>query len=156
MSPLVYVDLDYLWWGVSIGGRHYTANLIIRGEPDRRVEMIRKLSAKEAKAYAEEQGLLWLARQRETNKFETLKQLERHALRWCEANLGENWLLLKGEHWNPSFVVGAKGWIEKRVKLLNTVASIWDKTPDHWRNPDSDLVKQIYKLWGSTLKPEKS
>lgn len=152
-TDLVHVSLDYLWWGVSIGGRHYTGKVIVRGEPDRHVEMIRKLSAKEAKEYAEEKGLLWLKRQWETNQFETLQQLERHALRWCEANLGENWLLLRGDHWNPHFVVGAKGWVKERVKDLNKLAKTWDETPDRLRDFDSPAIKKIYEDWNNLTKP---
>ena len=148
-APLAVAELNHLWWGVCIGGRHYTGD-IRHGRPRTKVEMIRKLSAREAKEHAEREGRMWLARERETNKFDTLKQLERHAARWCADNLGEQWVLLYDEG-NPSIVIAGKGWIVTRIKTMNKLAKAWDKVPNSQRDFNHPSIKQLYRAWNTLL-----
>lgn len=150
-APLVCASLDVLWWGVSIGGRHYTGDIVINN-PFRKVEMIRRLGRAEAKSLSEREGRLWLARQTETNKFDTLKQLERHASRWCAANLGENWVLFDGAEHNPSRVISSHGWIKANVPTMNRLARMWAKVPNSKRDFDHPTIQKLYAFWEAQFK----
>lgn len=145
-GPLVCAELDYLWWGVCIGGKHYTGQIKLR-DPYRTVEMVRTRSAKEAKEMAEREGRMWLARERETNKFDSLKQLERVAAKWCEANLGDNWVLLYDAH-NPSIAIAGKGWVKGRLKTMTKLGKAWDKVPNHKRDFDHPAIRALCRAWG--------
>lgn len=150
-DELCVAELNQLWWGVCIGGRHYTGD-IRYGRQRMKVEMMRKLSAREAKEYAQREDRMWLARERETNKFETLRQLERHASRWCETNLGEQWVLLYDEH-NPSPVIAGNGWIVQRIKMMNKLAKLWAEVPNSRRDFDQPEIKQLYRAWDALMNP---
>ena len=151
-STLKVAELNHLWWGVSIGGKHYTGNVILN-YPHRCVEMTRTLSAREAKEMAEQEGRLWLARERTTNKFDSLKQLERFAARWCEANLGENWVLLAGDRLNPCVAIAGKGWVRANLKSMTRLGKAWDKVPDSQRDFDNPAIKNLYRVWKSLFQP---
>jgi hypothetical protein len=150
-APLVCASLQVLWWGVSIGGKHFTGDIVLHG-PFRKVEMIRKLGRAEAKELSEREGRLWLSRQTETNKFDTLKQLERHAAKWCAANLGLSWVLFDGDRRNPSRVVASHGWIKDRAPAMNKLARMWGKVPNSKRDFKHPTVKKIYELWEAQFK----
>ena len=142
-----YAHLDHLWWGVSIGGRHYTGTVIteISGER-KRVELERKLSLREAKEIGETEGRMWIHRiSRVTNKFDTMKQLDRHALKWCAANLPRPWVLMENDHWNPNRIVGASDWDGKYIAKLNKIAASWDKVPNWQRT--NEVIHNICKIW---------
>lgn len=138
--------LTHLWWGVSIGGRHYTGD-IRHGET--KIEMIRKLSGREAKQYAEEENRLWARRQRETTKFETLKSLERCAVKWCKANLKSPWLLLENDEHNPNRAIAGDGEITERISVINELAEEWRKVPNHLR--EGKLWDTVYAAWDELL-----
>lgn len=148
---LKIATLKHLWWGVSIGGRHYTG--YIRHGFDTKAELTRRLSAKEAKQYAEEMGRLWLARQRVTNKFETLESLERAAVKWCKENLKSPWLLLENDALNPNRAIAGEGWIVDRIPVINELAAAWEKVPNRLR--EGTLWDSVYRAWDAALKPEK-
>ena len=139
-----FATLDHLWWGVSIGGRHYTGEVTI---DDVTTEMIRKLSLKEAKEYADEKGLLWLRKQRETNEFETLESLERHALKFCEKEFKDEpeWALFEYDYWNPRRLIGGKGYIVDRKDTINAVAKAWDKVRDHCSEEEWNAYTEAWK-----------
>jgi hypothetical protein len=137
--------LEYLWWGVSIGGHHYTGEV---HHPDGTEEMIRKLSRKEAKELSElEDSLFW---PKETNRFETLADLEAAALKWCEKNLGDTWLLLHHNSYNPNHVIGGKGYTKKHLAGIEAYQKWW------WSLSEADREK-IWKVgsdtWEKLLEP---
>ncbi|MES2597194.1 MAG: hypothetical protein V4662_17740 [Verrucomicrobiota bacterium] len=146
-DPLVVVELHDLWWGVCIGGRHYQGS--IHRYPAESVELRRKLGRKEAKQMAEEQGRLWFHLENDTAKFDTLRQLYRAADKWCAANLGTNWICLRGSsaRYNPSEVVAVRGKLEPYKKLMNDLAAEWDKVPNSRRDWERPEVKALYAVW---------
>lgn len=146
-SPLIVVELHDLWWGVCIGGRHYQGTL--HGEGMKTVELRRRLGSKEAKRMAGEQGRLWMARETDTAKFDTLAQLYRAAEKWCLANLGANWICLRGHsaRLNPSEVVAVRGPLVPYKRIMNDLAQAWDKVPNHRRDWERPEVKALYALW---------
>lgn len=137
--------LEYLWWGVSAGGRHYTGEV---HHPDGTVEMIRKLSRKEAKQLAEEdESRFWGT---ETNRFETLADLEAAALKWCEKNLGDTWILLHHDGLNPNHVIGGKGYTKERLDKIERYQKWWWSLPEATRERRWD---RAYKIWDKLLQP---
>lgn len=127
----VMAGLDTLWWGVSIGGRHYTGKIKYRNNGEYKfVEVDRELSRKEAKQYAQEQDILWARICLQTNKFETLENLERRAAQWCEENFGDNWLLMDNDWYNPNKVIAAKGKYLKIVPALKELYEYYKKLTD--------------------------
>lgn len=152
-SAIQVIGLEYLWWGVCIGGRHYTGYLKFYDEKGfNQIEVERKLSLKESKQYAEEQNMLWHKKlSRITNKFETRDSLEYHSLQWCEKNLKGDWLLLNGDMHNPSRAIGGKGWITERIPLINKITEIWDAIPESKRT--DEIYNETYNLWKSILEP---
>lgn len=138
--------LTHLWWGVSIGGKHYTGEIHYDGPT---VELTRKLGLKEAKQMAEDEDRLWLPLERETNRFNTLKQLERYATKWCEKNLGDEWLLIHVDSHNPHRPIAGKGKIVPVLPAMTEVAEFWDKLTDTQREVVWD---EIYTIWRNLLK----
>lgn len=124
------VVLEYLWWGVSIGGRHYTGEIRYQGQ---KVELMRRMSLREAKEYGEREERAWLRLQRETNKFDTLAQLERAAVKWCKANVPDPWLLQEYSDCNPERPIAATGFYRERLPRLRKVAKLWSKVPNSER-----------------------
>jgi hypothetical protein len=142
------VELHSLWWGVCAGGRHYTGEVRVKGGST--VELRRKLSLKEAKELGETEGRMWLNRlQRDTNKFDSMEQLERHALKWCKENVEGDFLLLQ-DALNPSRVTAGRGPITERIPVMNQLAEAWDKVPNWERQ--GEVWKETYKAWDSLLK----
>lgn len=140
--------LDYLWWGVAIGGRHYTGSVKARGKT---VELIRKLSRREAKELSEREGRMWLRHQTETNKFEDFKSMARHATRWCEQNMGADWLLQEHSDLNPERVIATAGYFKPRKRLLQKLALAWGKVPDSQRK--GELWDQVYATYDALILP---
>ena len=131
------IALNSLWWGVCIGGRHYTGSLKWDDEETKTYhsyELERKLSLKEAKQYAEEMGITWGPVQRISNKFESLPDLENQAIKYCEEKFGDNWILFEHDTLNPNRVIAAKGWIEDRVEELTELYNKWDNLNDNERD----------------------
>lgn len=144
---LTIVALRHLWWGVSIGGRHYTGE-ICHGE--RTIELERRLSVREAKELAEREGRMWLRLERTTNKFDSLEQLERAAVRWCEANLSDPWLLQEYTDCNPERPIAGAGYIKERIPLLRTLARAWAKVPNSGRT--SETLAIVDKAWQTIIR----
>ncbi len=151
--------LDPLWWGISIGGRHYTATIHWSegpfksdGSNYRHHELERDLSLRDAKLLDPEDGPeRWQfgGRFRKSNRFETRAQLDRWAARWIEADAkrrGEStWLLLEHDSCNPRRAVAAQGWDKARLKLVNDLAEVWDKVPDWAR--EGELLDAVYSIY---------
>lgn len=147
MAPLKIACLDWLWWGVCIGGRHYTGHIHFENQ---RIELERRLTLREAKEMSETQERLWrYCHERTTNKFDDWDQMARHARKWCRANLGEHWLLLERNKHNPNKVIAAHGPIKERARYINDLAILWDKVPNSQR--EGVLWDQAYKLWRKLL-----
>ncbi len=164
--------LDSLWWGISIGGRHYTGHVSWTdkrrkkdGSDYHRHEIERSLSLREAKelwAERREPGdteRYWkMGLARETNRFETKEALERAAAKWVTAHCKHpNWLLINNNHINPNRPIAARGWYEDRVELMTDLAAKWDKVPDHQRltngRETTPLWDSVYQLWYLLLTP---
>jgi hypothetical protein len=142
------VALRYQWWGVCIGGKHYTGSILQRDGPT--IELTRRLSQREAKALAENDERLWLSRETTTNRFNSLSQLERIALRWCRSNLGDQWLLQRVDFNGPYLPIGGRGFIEERIPSLTNLAVWWDAVPDH-RRTDA-VMDKAYDAWETLTK----
>lgn len=143
MNKPVIAALEYLWWGISIDGHHYTGEI---HHPDGTHELIRKLSRKEAKFLSEiEDSRFW---PKETNKYESLKDLEKAALKWCEENLGLKWILLHHNVNNPNHVVGGKGFTKKRLKELEEFQKWWWGLSETERK---ERWKEGYDTWDKMI-----
>lgn len=155
-------SLDTLWWGVSIGGRHYTGNVRWEegnGYPSHELEC--RLSLREAKELGNTQVILWTDRvNRTTNRFDTREQLERAATKWVTDHAAKsgvkNWLLIDNNRHNPNRPIAAAGWYKSRVKPMKKLAEMWDKVPDHIRLSDEELWNKVYNAWYALLTPPKS
>ena len=141
--PPTIVKLDYLDWSVCAGGRHYTGSVVI-SEPFRRIELERSLSLREAKELSETQERLWMCHERTTNKFDTLAQLENAAAKWCEKNLGPDWLLQEHGNYGPLRPIAAGGRYKAILPKLRALAKRWDKVRDH--QTDQEMM-QSYAEW---------
>ena len=139
------VALKHLWWGVSIGGKHYTGEIVRYPEPT--VELTRKLSRKEAKVLAKQDGCpIWPL---EINRFDSLEQLERYAAKWCKENLGDDWLLLEYDWNNPNRAIAGQGYYKKVMPGINELARWWWLLTDSQRE---QIWSIIYKVWADLLK----
>ena len=124
----VLAGLDTLWWGISIGGRHYTGKIKYNlGNEYKIVEIERKLSRKEAKQYSNEEERYWLKWSLETCKFEKLEDLERRATQYCKENFADNWLLVDNDWHNPNRVIAANGIYLNIVPALNELYEYYRK-----------------------------
>lgn len=156
-KSVLIAELDYLNWGVCIGGRHFTGHITVNTfdhsrHPDfpERIEIERRISRNEAKQWAEECGRLWAKWETKTNRFNTLEHLVRYATRWCNEHLGGDWMLIDDNWYNPNEVFAAKGSMEAKISVLNAFAEKWRKVPDYERT-DSTFNKwynEWYKLLG--------
>lgn len=154
MSALKLIQVDVLWWGQCIGGRHYTADLRIIGSDLPRVELRRTISRKEAKELGETQELMWMRRlQRDTNKFDDMKQLGRWITRWADERCGDHWIALE-DHLNPSRVLAARGPVKAAMPGLNQLAEGWRKVPNSRRDFNHPAIKKLYRLWRKMLDPK--
>lgn len=134
----------YLWWGVCIGGRHYTGKVHWReGDEFKTHELERRLSLREAKEISGEKEILWKHHDRVTVNFDSLEQLERAAIKWVEKNATvPNWLLIHNDYWNPNRPIAAAGLYKKRVKSMRAFADFWAKVDDSKR--------EIPEVWDAT------
>lgn len=141
------VALESLWWGVSIGGRHYTGEIKANGHT---IELTRRLSGKESKESHGREGRLWLKRETETNKFETREDLEKAAVKWCRKHLSSDWLLIEHDIHNPHRPIAARGRFRNRLPVMTELAAAWDKVPDSKR--EGKLWDAFYTTWGLLIK----
>jgi hypothetical protein len=148
---MLKVSLDSLWWGVSAGGRHYTGHLYFSDHRER-VELERELTLSEAKdLWAEQRSpedteRYWnYGLARKTNRFDTSADLERAAVKWCEANIKGDWILKDDRR-----VLGTNCVNPVRVRMLNLIAEKWNKAYV-WRagfgHIDRDLDDTFYRAY---------
>jgi hypothetical protein len=152
-----YAHLDVLWWGVCVGGKHYTGKVIWhRDAPHESVyhELRRRLSLREAKELGETQERLWVHRvERDTNKFDNQGQIDRAALRWCKEHMPEPWALFEHDEHNPHRLIGTSAaWLLERQKVINDFAETWRKTSDRVRE-EKTVWDKSYALWRKLLTP---
>ncbi len=161
--PGAVYTLDVLWWGVSIGGKHYTAT-IDWSEGERKTdgsnyhhhELERTLSLKDAKLLDPDAGeRYWISGiRRKTNRFDTREQLERWATKWVQADAkrrGETtWLLIEHDAHNPHRPVSSQGWDKDRLKLMTDIAATWDKTTNAQRG-NKVIWDRTYALWNALI-----
>ena len=145
MNENEFPCLRTLWWGVCIGGTHYTGEIHIG---DRIIELTRSLSRKESKELAEKDGRWWLAAETSTNRFNSSEQLQRVACEWCEKNLGKDWILLSRDAHNPRVPIGARGRYLRLIPKLSRIAIRWDKLSDAQREKQWN---KVYNAWKKTL-----
>jgi hypothetical protein len=145
------VALSHLDWSVCIGGSHITGKIVRRDHPD--VELTRTLSRTERKEHQEKEGRYGFnfPEERTTNKFTSIAQLEKAALKWCNKHLGEEWLLQHNTTLNPEMPIGGKGWVVDRLTALETLAKLWDDIPNAQR--DGTVWKAAYGLYDLLTKP---
>ena len=138
------IELQYLDWS-QCGGRHIVGEVVFHN-PYRKVEIERRLTLREAKELGQTQEILWQHRHtRATNKFDTLEQLEKAAIKWCEQNLPNNdWLIQLNNSRGPHRPVGAKGKFKRVFKKLETLAKRWDKVRD---NQSTAEMLEYYDEW---------
>lgn len=154
--------LDSLWWGVSVGGRHYTG-MLKWYSPDgafHRHELERKLTLKEAKELGDTQVILWTSRfSRVTNRFDSLDQLCRAAARFVEDEVVKtngaikNWILIDNDIYNPNRPIAAAGWLKPRMGDMRKLAKEWDKVSNYIRENDKELWDAVYEAWDTLLTP---
>lgn len=156
--PLWFVELDIMWWGVCLGGRHYSGHLTVEDSNHRkhpnflnRIEIERKLSRGEAKRMHERHERLWLNRQTITNQFNSREHLARYATRWCRQHLGnDDWIVIEDNWYNPNQVYAAKGRLESKVVLLNDFYKKYKEIPNHVLE-EKKTWNKIYKTWYKLL-----
>lgn len=147
---MVIVALNVLDWSVCIGGKHLTGEVVI-SDPYQSIELTRKLDRREKKERQEREGRMFnFPEETETNKFDNYEQLERAALKWCEGNLGDEWLLQYHNNYGPNRPVGGKGFIESRIPYLKELAELWDKVPNSART--NSLMNEVYRAWEILVK----
>lgn len=151
---MLKVRLDSLWWGVSAGGKHYTGHVYFSDRRNR-VEIERELSLKEAKelwAEYDDAGRTeryWqMGLRRKTNRFDTKADLERAALKWCEANLTGDWILK-----HERYVLGSNCVSPVKQRMMNLIAERWDAAYV-WKNGFGDMPRELndsfyraYEAW---------
>jgi len=136
--------LDSLTWE-GHGGHHWMGKI---HHPDGTHELIRKLSRSEAKALSyDEDSRFW---PKETERYETEADLEWAALKWCEKNLGQVWLLLDNDVDNPNPVIGSKGYSEHQIDRINNYEKWWWEQTESYREAN---WKQGYRIWRKLLEP---
>ena len=154
MAKLQQAYLNTLWWGVCIGGRHYEGTLKHSKDGKREdVQMIRHMSLRDAKAYAAEQGITGGKRwqvERDTHKWETLASLEMFATKWCEDNLGDDWILYGSDSGclSPKPIIACKGWIRKHADELGVIYEEFDEVGNHC---DDDKWNEIHDKWDAII-----
>lgn len=153
-------DLDTLWWGISVGGRHYTGNVRWTDKEGHYQchELERKLSLREAKELDDTQLINWHGGYgRTTNRFDTEKQLERYAARWVEGEAKRSgfnhWLLIENDRHNPNRPIAAAGWYITRMTPMRELAKMWDKVPNGVRENNREVWDLVYDLWRQILTP---
>jgi hypothetical protein len=162
MNALTIYSLETLWWGVSIGGKHYTGHIDWRDSKGEfhRHELERKLSLRQAKELdpdAGERYWKWGVK-RVTNRFDTREQLERFAAKWVEDHAAKegltDWLLIENDSRNPNRPIAGNGYIVDRFPIMRKMAKMWDKTDNATRNA---LTKEQWNTisggWKALLKP---
>lgn len=139
MNPTL-VALDSLDWSVG-GGRHLTF------EDRNRVELERSITLRESKElYPDHSDRVYMmAHFRRTNRFESKESLARCAAKWCEANLGECWMLMDQHREDLREILAYKGIPETRIRILNLIEEQSSK-PCHW-NWDSPTMDAFYSMW---------
>lgn len=139
-----YIGLDYLDWS-GHGGHHLTAHLTF--EDRERVELDRPISVSESKVlYPDHSDRFYsLPMARRTNRFENWTDLNATALRWCDANLKGDYILLKHNRSDLRRVIGARGMSMVRVRMLNLIEEQWDRLT----NPERDraTMDAMYAMW---------
>ncbi len=144
--------LESLWWGVSIGGRHYTGKIHWYDSDNeyQTAEIERPLSLKEAKLLDPDRGEgHWRLGGvfRKTNRFDTKDQLERAATKWVKGHTkAPIWMLIDHDIHNPNRVIGSSGWHSERVDQMDKVAAVWNKLDNRTRE-DKKLWDVTYKAW---------
>lgn len=165
-------SLDSLWWGVSLGGHHYTGHVnwsekrrAKDGSSYKRHELERRLTLREAKELWSEQRepgqteQYWkMGLARETNRFETKADLERAAVKWVTHHCRyPNWLLIDNDWINPRRPISAQGWYKDRVPMMAELAARWDKVPNYQRlvngHEPTEIWNSVYRLWYLLLTP---
>lgn len=129
---IIVVGLRNFWWGVSVGRKHYTGEIIRPWESP--VELTRKLSKREFKELSVVDGKLWGKPDTETNRFLSLAHLQRYAINWCIDNLGDEWLLQDYDCYGPYRPITCKGKIKRNFNALALLANRWESTPDSERS----------------------
>lgn len=141
---VTYIGLDYLDWSCH-GGHHLTAHLTF--EDRERVELDRPISVSESKVlYPDHSDRVYLMPHfRRTNRFESLASLDGAALRWCEANVEGDYILLNHDRSDLRRVIGARGVSIVRVRTLNLIEEQWNRLT----NPERDrtTMDTIYAMW---------
>jgi hypothetical protein len=157
--PLWIAELTDMWWGVCVGGRHYTGHLsIINFECQRhpqfpkRIELERRLGRGEAKRMHEKDGFQWLRYPTMTNKFNSFDHLVRYAKRWCEQNLGDEWLLIRDDWYNPNEVLDAKGPMKEKIAALNALSEEWSVIQKTGKDNNKKIWDRYYKKWDKLIK----
>lgn len=127
------------------GGHHWMGTI---HHPDGNHELIRKLSRKEAKSLsAIEDSHFW---SKTTERFETEEDLVRAALKWCEDNLGDIWLLLEFDTHNPNHVVGGKGYSKQHLARIEKWQKWWWDQTQEYREKNWN---KGYKIWNRLIEP---
>ncbi len=152
--------LDVLWWGISIGGHHYTGKITYYDAAGKwhSHELERDLSLKDAKLLdpdsAERRWRLGGVF-RKSNRFETRPQLDRWAARWVKADAlkcgASTWLLIEHDTCNPRRPIASQGWDKNRLKLMTDIAEMWDKVPNWARTGMPSLWDAVYGTWGQLV-----
>ncbi len=140
-NKLRIAKLDILWWGVSIGGEHYSARLQWYDTTGKysSIELQHPLSTKEAIYLNKKAGTTGWSRYKKgdpSGKFETRKQLYAYAKRHYKQLAVGTQILVEGGGRLPDYIVDGPA---DRNSLKNTL---------------NKLIKLFWKRGGYSLKDE--
>lgn len=158
MRPFAY-NLTVQDMSPFIGGEHFHAHIDYYDRETKNFtkhELLRRVSRKEGKILAAKDGrdFFHYPWERDTHRFNTRKQAERYAIKWCTEHAKDlkDWILIYDDLHNPNIPLAGAGYIVERFELMAGLATAWDKVPNSVRE-DKTIWDGVYKAWDILLDP---